>query len=172
MKDQQELAPIGSIGDWVEGDEIAHAIWNKTDTNVRLAFGYARSFCRKYLQIINPQLGALMTDHVADALYEIATQQLAQTLNVTAETARQIIAREGQANGQPTHAKKVDYRCPNCGSRDICSDAAARWNVQRQVWELCDIHDNMACQECGVDGNIGQEWEAEAEGLDADRVPG
>ncbi len=44
---------------------------------------------------------------------------------------------------------KKDYRCPECGSRELVSDAYARWDFGSQTWELSSTYDPLICDECG-----------------------
>lgn len=57
----------------------------------------------------------------------------------------------------PDEGQRIAYMCPECGSDDICSDAAARWNKDLQAWELAGVHDNSTCQECSHDADHGFE---------------
>jgi hypothetical protein len=57
----------------------------------------------------------------------------------------------------PAAGEKIAYVCPECGSHEVCSDAAARWDAERQAWELAGVHDNSTCQECGHDADLGFE---------------
>jgi hypothetical protein len=43
---------------------------------------------------------------------------------------------------------RVTQHCPNCGSDDICADAAARWDVDAQDWVLTHVMDEVTCQAC------------------------
>lgn len=52
---------------------------------------------------------------------------------------------------------RVDYRCPKCGSPDVVSDAGARWNIEKQQWEISDICDCTTCRACGYDSDHGFE---------------
>ncbi|NLF98728.1 MAG: hypothetical protein GX565_01105 [Lentisphaerae bacterium] len=58
-----------------------------------------------------------------------------------------------------TDKSRIDYRCPECGSRDVAVDAAAKWNVNRQDWELTCVQDCIACQECGYESTTGSGFE-------------
>jgi len=51
--------------------------------------------------------------------------------------------------------------CPNCGSESVGHDAAARWNVEKQDYEISSIQDNAWCDECGYDGDGLDEKEIE-----------
>lgn len=51
-------------------------------------------------------------------------------------------------------AKNFDYRCPECGARDVCVDAASKWNLLHQRWEHATEHDVVTCQKCGHEGGI------------------
>ena len=48
------------------------------------------------------------------------------------------------------HTKPI---CPNCGGDSLVSDAAARWNVDKQAWELSSTHDDTTCDDCGNEIN-------------------
>jgi len=39
--------------------------------------------------------------------------------------------------------------CPSCGSDNMIIDAAARWSVPDQKWELTTTHDIVTCDDCG-----------------------
>lgn len=56
---------------------------------------------------------------------------------------------------------RIDYRCPDCGSRDVAADAAARWNFDRQEWELACTHDCITCQDCGHESATGRGFEVD-----------
>lgn len=56
-----------------------------------------------------------------------------------------------------SHQGKVDFRCPQCGSRNVVSDATAQWNVNSQSWELCGTYDCTTCQDCDYDADSGFE---------------
>lgn len=43
--------------------------------------------------------------------------------------------------------------CSRCGSDDITSDACARWDVERQAWDLSGAYGCQACGNCGVDSD-------------------
>lgn len=56
--------------------------------------------------------------------------------------------------------KRIDYRCPVCGSREVCVDACARWDIPQQAFKLSGTHDGMTCQDCGYDA-LGNHFEKE-----------
>jgi hypothetical protein len=40
--------------------------------------------------------------------------------------------------------------CPKCGSADISADAASRWDIDTQQWEVTNIFDKgKSCDDCG-----------------------
>ena len=45
--------------------------------------------------------------------------------------------------------------CAHCGSSNIVADASATWNIEKQDWELSDVHEaafcGECCEECDVD---------------------
>jgi hypothetical protein len=42
--------------------------------------------------------------------------------------------------------------CPRCGSDNVAADAAARWNRERQEWEVSNVFDNgHGCDDCGAE---------------------
>lgn len=43
----------------------------------------------------------------------------------------------------------ITFGCPYCGGRDVLRDAYASWSEYTQQWELHDVYDVMACNECG-----------------------
>ena len=49
-------------------------------------------------------------------------------------------------------AKKLDFACRKCGSRNVTRDAEAAWDVTKQEWELTTVYDNFTCQACGASG--------------------
>ena len=53
----------------------------------------------------------------------------------------------------PPTAKKIDWACRKCGSRNVTRDAEAVWSVDKQEWELLVAYDNATCQACGDSGN-------------------
>lgn len=48
--------------------------------------------------------------------------------------------------------------CSRCCSDDITSDACARWDVERQAWDLAGTQDCKTCGNCGVDGDDLARW--------------
>ena len=48
--------------------------------------------------------------------------------------------------------------CSRCGSDDIISDARARWDVERQDWDLAGTQDCKTCGDCGVDSDDLIRW--------------
>ena len=59
--------------------------------------------------------------------------------------------------------KKITYRCPECGSEDVCAEGALRWNVTGQYWEFGGTpYDEMACQDCWHESYV-QDFEVELE---------
>lgn len=44
---------------------------------------------------------------------------------------------------------KIKKCCKYCGSENVSIDAAARWNVDTQAWELAALFDNSDCDDCG-----------------------
>jgi transcription elongation factor Elf1 len=53
-----------------------------------------------------------------------------------------------------TNAAKVKTMpvCPFCGSHNVTADAAARWNQERQEWEVSNVFDKgHGCDDCGVE---------------------
>ena len=49
---------------------------------------------------------------------------------------------------------KITHRCPSCGSDDVCAEASAKWDNDKQEWIMSDVHDMITCQECGYDANV------------------
>jgi predicted RNA-binding Zn-ribbon protein involved in translation (DUF1610 family) len=48
--------------------------------------------------------------------------------------------------------------CPDCGSVNISADAAVRWNIATQDWEVCNVFDKgKLCDDCGEEF-IECEW--------------
>ena len=48
--------------------------------------------------------------------------------------------------------------CLRCGSDEITSDACARWDVERQAWDLAGTQDCKAWGGCGVDCDDLARW--------------
>lgn len=48
--------------------------------------------------------------------------------------------------------------CSRCGSDDIISDACARWDDERQDWDLAGTQDCKTCGDCGVDSDSLVRW--------------
>jgi len=48
---------------------------------------------------------------------------------------------------------RVKFVCPVCKSDRILRDAYASWNQETQEWELHDVYDYTACQDCGAGSN-------------------
>jgi hypothetical protein len=44
--------------------------------------------------------------------------------------------------------KKEKPVCRNCGSDNVCIDAAARWDNELQDWKLSGTHDSGHCDNC------------------------
>ena len=51
--------------------------------------------------------------------------------------------------------------CPKCGSDDVCCDAASRWDIGTQSWELSSTYDDRSCSDCGYDSHEFAEVVAE-----------
>lgn len=48
--------------------------------------------------------------------------------------------------------------CPECGSAQICADAATRWSVVDQRWEVTNVFDQgMNCDDCEAEFD-NPEW--------------
>lgn len=56
---------------------------------------------------------------------------------------------------------KITYRCPECGSKDVESDASAKWNDETQAWEFCGVYDIVTCESCGYASSYRFEVELE-----------
>lgn len=52
--------------------------------------------------------------------------------------------------------KKIDYRCPECGSYSMVIDACADWDWKAQEWRLCGVNDVVTCQDCGYEDHTGR----------------
>jgi uncharacterized Zn finger protein len=48
--------------------------------------------------------------------------------------------------------------CPVCGGVDVTKDALVRWDEKRQVWDLSEVFDHTACDDCGTVGNDSIKW--------------
>ena len=48
---------------------------------------------------------------------------------------------------------KVQLICAKCGSANIAADAAARWSILDQEWQLTAVYGNKTCEDCGYDHN-------------------
>lgn len=53
--------------------------------------------------------------------------------------------------------QKVTKVCRHCGSENVSVDAAARWNVEAQQWEIAGLFDNSDCDDCGRETDIIEE---------------
>lgn len=38
--------------------------------------------------------------------------------------------------------------CSSCGGENVLADAWARWNVDKQEWELDNTFDDKFCEDC------------------------
>ncbi len=61
-----------------------------------------------------------------------------------------ILAQEAIAETQKPR-KRVELRCPSCGSSEIRKDAKVEWSVDDQDWELFGVYDSGFCDSCGAD---------------------
>jgi predicted RNA-binding Zn-ribbon protein involved in translation (DUF1610 family) len=52
---------------------------------------------------------------------------------------------------------KVKYVCACCGNDDITRDATARWDIDKQDWDLSSYEDATWCGECGDECDIRKE---------------
>lgn len=60
-------------------------------------------------------------------------------------------------------APRIVKVCSLCGSENIAADAAARWNVEAQQWEVSNIFDDgHSCVECGCECRIVDRAEPQA----------
>lgn len=50
--------------------------------------------------------------------------------------------------------ERIDYRCPECGSRQVAVDACAKWDAVEQTWKLAGTHDIMTCNGCAHEGYV------------------
>lgn len=48
----------------------------------------------------------------------------------------------------------LDVYCKYCGSRNVCRDATARWNIEAQKWELSDVQDHSDCENCNGETSL------------------
>jgi hypothetical protein len=96
---------------------------------------------------------------VKDILTNCGRHDLPYAKEIDALCERLNLSHSAQPISAPSadYGKTLAYVCPECGSHDVCSDAAARWNVAKQEWELAGVHDNCACQACGYDADFGFE---------------
>jgi hypothetical protein len=49
--------------------------------------------------------------------------------------------------------------CPCCHSDNIIRDAAARWNTEKDDWELSFLYDGMTCDDCNASFSVANEIE-------------
>ena len=50
---------------------------------------------------------------------------------------------------------KITKVCSCCGSENVAADAAARWNVGAQEWEVSNVFDEgHSCDDCGSECRI------------------
>lgn len=60
--------------------------------------------------------------------------------------------------------KKIAYRCPECGSKNVIAEGPLRWNETVQVWEFHGFpYDHMACLDCEHESDHGADFEMELE---------
>jgi transcription elongation factor Elf1 len=63
----------------------------------------------------------------------------------------------GAVMNNATKVKRIPV-CPRCGSDNVAADAAARWNRERQEWEVSNVFDKgHGCDDCGAE-NIEFAW--------------
>lgn len=46
--------------------------------------------------------------------------------------------------------------CSACGGENVLVDAWARWNVDKQEWELDNTFDDKFCEDC--EGSCSYDW--------------
>ncbi len=52
-------------------------------------------------------------------------------------------------------AKKIMYRCCDCGGTELVSDGSFEWNTDTQAWEPTGtIYDDTYCNDCERDVRI------------------
>lgn len=62
-------------------------------------------------------------------------------------------------------APRIAKVCSLCGSENIAADAAARWNVGTQQWEVLNVFDDgHCCDDCGSECRIVDRPDAQALG--------
>ncbi len=50
--------------------------------------------------------------------------------------------------------KKVRIVCRDCGSDDVCRDAWAEWDEERQEWMLGTVFDAGHCEKCEREASL------------------
>lgn len=71
--------------------------------------------------------------------------------------------RQADLAGDEPNADREVPICPNCCSDSVVADAAARWSVEGQIWEVSNVFDKgHGCDDCGAE-DISFDWITEKE---------
>ena len=49
---------------------------------------------------------------------------------------------------------KINIVCSSCGSENVCWDASAIWNKEKQEWEVGALCDATICNECYKENSL------------------
>ena len=54
--------------------------------------------------------------------------------------------------------QRVQVVCDECGGSSICADAAARWSIESQCWEVSTVYDKgRFCDDCSKEVGTSEE---------------
>lgn len=51
-------------------------------------------------------------------------------------------------NDNHNGVRRIEFRCNLCGSGNVRCDAWAKWDIERQEWQLGETYDQMHCHDC------------------------
>ncbi len=49
---------------------------------------------------------------------------------------------------------KKQFYCLSCGGTNLVSDAATRWNIDKQEWVVASVYDDTYCEDCEQDVRV------------------
>ena len=54
-------------------------------------------------------------------------------------------------------ASRVEQACARCGGTDVTMEAAVRWDINSQEWQVSAVYDNSAyCGGCSADVSVDE----------------
>lgn len=60
--------------------------------------------------------------------------------------------------------KKITYRCPECGSKNVIAEGPLRWVEDGQYWQFQGyLYDEMTCLDCDLTSDYSTDFEVESE---------